>query len=65
VLQTPPLTLPHPELAKRDFVVAPLAEIAPDLVHPVLKKTMLELNVELASSKADKFVLRTLPFEWR
>ena len=65
VLQTPPLTLPHPEIAKRDFVVAPLAEIAPDLIHPVAKKTMRELNSELVSSESEKFVLRTIPFEWR
>jgi 2-amino-4-hydroxy-6-hydroxymethyldihydropteridine diphosphokinase len=37
------LTLPHPALAKRRFVLAPLAEIAPQLRHPVLKQTMAEL----------------------
>jgi 2-amino-4-hydroxy-6-hydroxymethyldihydropteridine diphosphokinase len=37
------LTLPHPALAKRRFVLAPLVEIAPDLRHPVLKQTMAEL----------------------
>jgi 2-amino-4-hydroxy-6-hydroxymethyldihydropteridine diphosphokinase len=65
VLQTPPLTLPHPEIAKRDFVVAPLAEIVPDFVHPVLEKSMKDLSAALNESKAEKFVLRTLPFEWR
>ena len=38
------LTLPHPLMAERDFVMKPLAEIAPGLVHPVLGKTMKELT---------------------
>ncbi|GHO55310.1 hypothetical protein KSB_37850 [Ktedonobacter robiniae] len=37
------LTLPHPRLAERAFVLAPLAEIAPDLKHPALGKNMREL----------------------
>ena len=43
VLDTPELKLPHPLMHERRFVLEPLAEIAPDLVHPVLKKKMLEL----------------------
>jgi len=43
VAANPELTLPHPGLARRRFVLAPLAEIAPDLLHPVLKQTMVEL----------------------
>jgi 2-amino-4-hydroxy-6-hydroxymethyldihydropteridine diphosphokinase len=35
-LDTPELTLPHPRLAERAFVLVPLAEVAPDVVHPVL-----------------------------
>ena len=38
------LTLPHPLMTERDFVMKPLAEIAPGLVHPVLGKTMKELT---------------------
>ncbi len=41
------LKVPHPELHKRKFTLAPLAEIAPNLVHPFFKKTILEIKNEL------------------
>lgn len=43
VLQSPSLTLPHPALSMRRFVLAPIADIAPDLEHPLLRKSMREL----------------------
>lgn len=42
-LSTQELTLPHPRLHERAFVLVPLAEIAPNLLHPVYQKTISEL----------------------
>lgn len=44
VLQSEDLVIPHPLMTSRDFVMIPMAEIAPGLIHPVLGKTMLELS---------------------
>lgn len=43
ILDEPDLTLPHPRAAERRFVMAPLAELAPVGVHPILRKTFGEL----------------------
>jgi len=43
VLETPRLSLPHPGLAERAFVLVPLADLAADLRHPVLGKSVREL----------------------
>ncbi|MBC8620078.1 2-amino-4-hydroxy-6-hydroxymethyldihydropteridine diphosphokinase [Parabacteroides faecis] len=46
ILQTPELTLPHPLMQDRRFVMEPLLEIAPNVVHPVFKKTVVSLMRE-------------------
>lgn len=43
VLDTPPLVVPHPHLHERGFVLLPMMDIAPDLVHPVMQKKIREL----------------------
>lgn len=47
ILESLRLTLPHPLLHRRAFVLDPLLEIAPDLLHPILGKTITELRAEL------------------
>ncbi len=43
LINTPGFIVPHPRMSERAFVMIPLIEIAPDLIHPVFKKTIKEL----------------------
>jgi 2-amino-4-hydroxy-6-hydroxymethyldihydropteridine diphosphokinase len=45
VLDTPALTIPHPQLQNRRFALLPLFEMAPSLLHPIFNKTVSELLV--------------------
>ncbi len=54
VLNSAAVTIPHPEMHRRRFVLEPLTEIAPEARHPVLKKTARELLGELPAGQAVK-----------
>ena len=49
VMDTPELKLPHPDMQNRDFVLLPLAEIAPELIHPAIGKSISELVICLSA----------------
>lgn len=51
IIHTEELVVPHPLMQQRLFVMQPLAEIAPSLVHPVLQKSMYELYMELLTEE--------------
>ena len=51
VIREVDLVIPHPELEKRRFVLEPLSEIAPDLTHPVIEKTISELKTALETGE--------------
>ena len=56
VIKTKKLTVPHPRMHLRRFVLKPLAEIAPNLIHPVLGKNMHEL-LEATSDQKEVIIL--------
>lgn len=53
IIRRPELSIPHPLLHERRFVLVPLVELVPDLVHPVLGRTCRELLDGLPPSAAD------------
>ncbi len=53
IINTPKLTIPHPRTHLREFCLDPICEVDPDLVHPLLKKTMQELNDVLKSQEVN------------
>jgi 2-amino-4-hydroxy-6-hydroxymethyldihydropteridine diphosphokinase len=53
ICSTPQLTLPHPRLHERSFVLQPLSDLAADLIHPLSGRTMAELLASLPQSAGD------------
>ena len=56
VLNTPALSVPHPRLHERGFVLLPLMDINPDLVHPINKKSVREMAAGCDMGGIEKFV---------
>jgi 2-amino-4-hydroxy-6-hydroxymethyldihydropteridine diphosphokinase len=55
VVEETGLTIPHPRLHERAFVLVPLAELAPDLRHPLLKKTITELLQKIDKQGVERY----------
>lgn len=58
-LECPDLVLPHPLMHLRDFVLRPMAELAPDFCHPLLKRTMSDLLQELERTSGEKTIIKS------
>lgn len=56
VMETPSMVIPHPHMHERGFVLLPLMDIAPDLVHPVHKKSVREMIAACDVSGIREFV---------
>lgn len=64
VIDEPGLVLPHPRMADRRFVLAPLADLAAGLVHPVLRLTVAELLARLGRATSEQEIVRVCPGGW-
>jgi 2-amino-4-hydroxy-6-hydroxymethyldihydropteridine diphosphokinase len=55
LLKTPELTIPHPNLHERAFVLVPLADLAPELLHPVFGKTVRQMLAEVDATGVKRY----------
>lgn len=55
ILNKPSLVIPHPRLHERGFVLLPLMDIAPDLMHPLYKKSVREMAAQCDTHGIEKF----------
>jgi 2-amino-4-hydroxy-6-hydroxymethyldihydropteridine diphosphokinase len=55
VISIPDLQIPHPRMMERRFVLEPLAELAPELRHPVLKRSVREMLAKVTDQQARRF----------
>ncbi len=55
IFDSPELTLPHPHLHERAFVLVPLADLAPEQIHPILGKTIRQLLAEVETSGVTRY----------
>ncbi len=51
IVNSPELEIPHPGTSEREFILKPLSEIAPDKIHPLLKKSIKALLSEISGAK--------------
>ena len=51
VIRRPDLSIPHPRMHERDFVLEPLAQLAPEVIHPVLRQSVASLRDQVASQR--------------
>jgi 2-amino-4-hydroxy-6-hydroxymethyldihydropteridine diphosphokinase len=58
IIDIPSLTVPHPHLHERRFVLEPLAEIAPDVRHPIFKRSIRELRGALPAGQTARKLVR-------
>jgi len=61
IIQTSKIILPHPEIEQRLFVCKPMADIAPDFIHPVNKRSMRQLADQLIHTASEQHCLRFTP----
>lgn len=57
IIDEPQLTVPHPRMHKRHFVLRPLCDINPDIIHPILNRSMQQLLDELDATDQQVMVL--------